>query len=235
MGTTRRMMVLAIAAVLCAGTAGATMVVVADYRDDFEADAPLTPGWQYLWNAPDNFPNQVDNTTGLIGDPSGYIPLLDAGSNWTGDGDTDGSDPGPDGYIRLHATGGHPGRPLEGVDRFSIAAFTVPFDGLYEITDSFLTRASSAGNGNVILVHVNADAPLLNKVVGPTETDDFDLALGMLNAGDTIYTAVGTHMSSSNDSFAWDFSVELVPEPATMLLLCPAVAMLVRRLRRRRR
>ena len=207
--------------------------IVANYRDDFRSDAPLAPGWQYLWNAPDGFGTLAqDDSTGLITELSSLLPLVDAGTMWTGDGNTNGADPGPDGYIRLHSTGGHPGRPLEGVDRYAIAAYTVPVAAPYAIRDSFLFRPSSAGNGNEVRVFVDPMSPLVNTVIPAGATGSFDVFIGDLEAGDTIYVACGTNMNSGSDSFAWDFSVVVTPEPATMLLLAPAVLALARRRRR---
>src|SRR5687768_15968638 len=63
-------------------------LVVANYRQDFRAQAPLTPGWSYLWNQPSGYTNGLlpstgNMTTGAIGNPANYAPLLDAGSVWS--------------------------------------------------------------------------------------------------------------------------------------------------------
>jgi uncharacterized protein (TIGR03382 family) len=66
---------------------------------------------------------------------------------------------------------------------------------------------------------------------------DFDVLLGDLNAGDTIYLAVGPNGNAGSDSFAWDFTItrfDAVPEPATAMLGVLALAAVASSTRRRR-
>jgi hypothetical protein len=45
---------------------------VANYHDDYRTDAPLSVGWQYLWNAPAGWSPGLtnDGSTGPIGNTS---------------------------------------------------------------------------------------------------------------------------------------------------------------------
>ena len=71
------------------------MVVVADYRDDFQG-VTFPAGWQYLRND--------DNQ--LIGDPANYVPLQWSGTRWEANGDAAFPDPAPAAYTFLRASGG---------------------------------------------------------------------------------------------------------------------------------
>jgi len=175
-------------------------VVVADYRDDFQASAPAA-GWQYLWN-----------NGGDIGDPANYTALMsDGAGRYDFNGVPGIPDADPLAWGFLQSTGGHPGRGVTqnagGSDRFPIAAFTVAEDGAYEITNSFFNRGSG-NNGEIeLVVHVNDDNPLVN-TYNHVGNQTFDTTLGMLSAGDTIYFGMGPNLSDGGDSFAWDFSIE---------------------------
>ncbi|MCA9247979.1 MAG: right-handed parallel beta-helix repeat-containing protein [Planctomycetales bacterium] len=189
--------------------------IIADYADDYSRNAPLTDGWQYLWNAPDNWISKGgkgDLDTGRLGETSSYLPLEDAGNFWTADGDR-ANNSMPDRSLRLKPNGGRPGLPAgkagNGVDRFVIAAYTVDSDGFYAIADSFLSKRSSKGDGIDLVVHVNDYRPVFVSSAGAglDEAIDFDVEIGFLQAGDTIYVAFGPGDSPTSDNFEADFSI----------------------------
>ena len=262
--------ILVLAGGVSAGTVRAT--VVADYRDDFAAHivgavsgvtaAVFADGWAYLWNAPTNWTPDAgvtgDMSTGVLGDPTSYIPLLytsDSGTPWTSDSDTVGSNHNPDRYARATASGGHPGAGSEinnlgntnslglTIDRCVIFAYTLQADdgaGMYALTNTLVTRTSTSGDGDRIYIHINDDAILQSFYVPPATTTplSFDLDLGALSVGDTIYVAVGTDGpgdgtgGAGNDGFTIDFSIDrAIPEPATGLLMLSGL--FLRKLRRR--
>lgn len=199
-------------------TAGAA--VVANYRDDFQADAPLTGGWQYLWNAPDGWTPASgvtgDVTTGPIGDPGSYLALMDAGSLWTADGDGTGTNHNPDRYVRLNANGGHPGGGSDvaggNLDRFAIAAYTVGQAGVYLVDRSYYSNTNNGGsNGAEVLIHVNGDPAASSTIVPNNGTRSFDTFLGLLDAGDTVYVGFGPNGHPGSDGFNMDFSVDRLP------------------------
>lgn len=202
---------------------------VADYRADFQGGTPKD-GWQYLWNA-----------NGPIGTPANYVPLAWDGSRYELDADTTFPDSDPAAYLSLHGTGGHPGRGSaqtgagNDLDRYPIAAYTVPFDGFYLITDSLLSVGST--NGEVdLLVHVNGDAPIYKTLVAGGTGTTFDLSLGALQGGDTVYVAVGPHVYDYSDSFSLDFTITAwAPEPSALALAALGLPVLVVFSRRRRR
>ncbi len=222
--------------------------VVADYRDDYQAGGPAA-GWQYLWNAPSGFTGTTtpagNGNTGPIGNPANYDALNPVGAAYQGDFDTNGSNGPPANFINLNATGGHPGRgstQAEGavannLDRYAIAAYTVDQAGEYAIIDSFINSIDTAGNGGLIYIHVNNNAPLYFRDFLPNaQNTTFDFLLGQLNAGDTIYVGVGPNAVDGNDNFNWDFSIArisaIVPEPASAPLLLLAASGLLARRRR---
>lgn len=227
---------------------------VADYRDDFHdgaggtvgvTEAVFGDGWSYLWNAPVGWSTNAgvtgDMATGLIGDTNSYIPLLytgNAGTPWTADADTAGTNHNPDRFVRATPTGGHPGAGNElgnSVDRAAIFAYTLqPSDptGFYWLTNTLALRTSTAGDGDRIYIHVNED-PMLAEFFLPPGTIaasnfTFDVDLGYLAPGDTVFVAFGTDGpgtglgTAGNDGFSHDFTIAFtaIPEPTTWLLLC---------------
>lgn len=178
--------------------------VVADYQDDFQSGS-LPDGWQYLWNA-----------LGTIEDPQNYLSLQADGTSW----DTDASNPGrpdpvPGSNLFLGAFGGHPGSGNP--DRYAIAAYTVSESGLYRIEKSFLTLTNSNSGGSAdgveVRVQVNHQPAILTKVVPALETISFDVQLGYLNPGDTIYVAFGENGTHVRDAFEMDFAITQTPSP----------------------
>lgn len=187
---------------------------VAGYQDDFTASAPLTTGWEYLWNAPVGWTAGGaggDETSGWIGVPAHYAPLADAGSIWTADGDSDGSNSSPDSWIRLSASGGHPGRHASASgntrDRYAIAAYTVQANGFYFIANSFLGKASSSGDGVEVLVFPGVSGAVLRRTAPPGGSIGFDSDIGYLAAGQTIYVAVGAGATATSDAFVMDYDI----------------------------
>jgi len=176
---------------------------IASYQADYKPDEP-NPPWRYLWNA-----------LGPIGDAANYSSLRWDGRRYTAQPTPEWPDPAPARYLRLSEAGGHPGQGMgqgrevdNQMDRFVIAAFTVPEAGPYWITNSSLRRNDGALNGSIHLqVFVNDQeiGPLL--LCRTREGESFDRALGTLKAGDTIYVAVGPNEMDTNDSFGWDFSI----------------------------
>jgi hypothetical protein len=209
--------------------------LVANYRSDFHVDLPLTAGWRYLWNAPVGWDPATNSTgdmaTGSIVDPSCFRPMLDAGSYWTADGDTDGTNHGPDHYVRLTSTGGHPGAPAgivagggtNGLPRYAIAAYTLAADGCYAIADSWLNKPSTSGDAVEVRVSVNGGSPYCDLFASPGATVQYDTYLGPLHAGDTVYVAFGPSGSHTSDAFSTDFSViQTSPRPEPLRSLAVA-------------
>lgn len=175
-------------------------LVAGDYRDDYQVIAPR-PGWQYL-----------TNSLGAIGTAANYRPLIANQSSYDSNGINGLPDPEPLAYVTLTSTGGHPGRGVgqagNTINRYAIAAYTVSATGDYAIVDSLLSRSSTAGNGNDIRVFVNnSEITLATSVVPPGGTINFNVGLGTLQAGDTIYVCVGPNGSDGNDSFGIDFTI----------------------------
>lgn len=191
----------------------------ASYQADFLSPAPKQ-GWQYLWNS-----------NGAIGNPLNYKPMQFNGSQYELDTDGTFPDSEPAAFLSLNSTGGHPGRgsaQAGALNRYTIAAFTVPDGGAYTI-DGFIDALGSGEND--LIVHVNGGAALIN-LASVTGLSRFNSSLGFLNAGDTIYVAAGPGATGFDfsDNFAWNFNINRIPEPATAsLLMLAGVAALRRR------
>lgn len=183
----------------------APAMAIADYRDDFQT---LTPGsgWQYLWNS-----------AGAVGDPVNYTPLVSTGSDYTSDGSAAPTADPAARFARLGKNNGHAGTGSNqtgsnGISRAVIAAYTVPSDGDYAIRDSFV-MTNANGSGLDLIVHVNDAAALHVDPVESGATASFDVSLGALSAGDTVYVAFGAGTVSNSDFFALDFSIALLVPP----------------------
>ena len=189
--------------------------IIAGYRRDFRGQSPLISGWSYLWNSPEEWiPGKTPYNmwSGRIGQIDLYRSMKDAGGVWTADGDRKGENSTPDRHITLNAVGGHPGggkevyRNYEG--RFAIAAYTISAPGNYALSGTEISvRASDVGDGVELIVHINNDAPLLRRHVASGEKVIFDLPLGTLKSGDTIYVGAGPWIHCYSDAFQWDFSI----------------------------
>ncbi len=196
--------------------------VIADYRDDFTGPTPAN-GWSYLWNAPLdwNGTSSSDGSTNPIGTSASYAPLGWDGSRWTVDGDSNSGNGSPGRYLNLNSTGGHPGRgatqgevpPLtvaNSHDRYPIAAYTMQAGqtGFVHITDSLLSVDHAGSNGVEARVYV--DDTLIGSVLVPGGgTRAFNLPLGLVNAGQTVYVGLGPNQVDGQDSFNVDFSLDL--------------------------
>lgn len=180
-------------------------MTIANYRDDFQTASPAD-GWQYLWGA-----------NGAAGDPSNYAPLVSSGGDYTSDGTpAPTSDPAAR-FARLGANNGHAGTGANqsgsgGVPRSVVAAYTVDTHGEYAIRDSFVSSIPN-GSGLDLLIHVNNEASLLTDFIESGATASFDVLLGDLLAGDTVYVSFGPGDFSTSDFFTLDFSIAMIVPP----------------------
>ncbi len=177
---------------------------IANFHDDFSSSNP-NGQWRYLWNE-----------NGAIGDSSHYSPLEWHSYRYTkykadGSGPVDAIT-----YAYLKATGGHPGRGTQqgqSADRFVIAAYDITQAGFYEIVDSAFDAGlasweiNNSNQGQDIRIYVNNT---LKQSIQRVDVNnfDFDMSLGMLNAGDTVYVAFGPKGNDGNDGFSFDFSIQ---------------------------
>jgi hypothetical protein len=199
---------------------------VAQYRHDFGGVAnPYNGewGWRYLWNGPtggDLTSGALTNST----DPNTYQQLAQvSGSNpltLTPSGDASYSHI-PDGNLRLTQGSGFPGQAEQqlpnGPERFAIAAFTVHYSGLYELTHSSLSLVNGSGSRGVDVRVLDRNGHWAT-VVGSGTGGVFDHDLGFLNQKDTVFVAVGAAGGSdANDEFTWDFQLDRVVPRVTPL------------------
>lgn len=185
--------------------AGNSTRVVAGYRADFKTHSPM-PGWSYLWNA-----------LGPITSAANYRSL-----NWCPTVNrygVNGFPVSPDSsstlfpYGNLNASGGHPGRgSAQGAtyDRYPIAAYTAKLAGYYGISASSVTVTTAASNGGQVVILTEAGGVTTQKFAQtfPSVTPfAFDQNVGLLQAGDTIFVAIGPNTTDGSDSFQLDFSI----------------------------
>jgi hypothetical protein len=202
--------------------------IVADFAADLQPDTP-TAGWSYLWNV----------NGGVIGDPANYDLLLavpqpnpfyydlDGGSTLPRDAPAAYAFFGLSG-VSTQLPGGHPGRgssqAADGLEHYVIAAYTLSASGQTSIVNSQLTTADASFDGLDVRVFVNMLDTGLVALAGPGfgSSTSFDIDLGPLNAGDTIYVAIGARANDFNDSFHLQYQIEqqqhVVPEPASMTI-----------------
>ncbi|QEG20924.1 Ig-like domain-containing protein [Mariniblastus fucicola] len=169
----------------------ASPLVVADYVDDFQS--PTAPAnWQYLWNQ-----------NSQLGDESGYVDM--SWSNWRYH-PVDITN-----FPYLGPTFAHPGDGTSegiGVERFAIAAFTIPVDGNYSIANSSITPNENTVNGVNVAAHISGQSVMsLGQFDESDVGSSFDAELGFANAGDVIYVALGANASKGADGTSWDFSI----------------------------
>lgn len=226
---------------LLVGTSMAYGSPVADFANDLQGGVP-SGGWQYLWNA-----------NGPVGDPTNYIPLQSTPVpvylyDDDGDGVLAATEAGRFAFIgeviagfgltNEGQPGGHPGagsaQDPGGIERYVIAAYTLDQSGPASITDSVLTNADVSSDGLSLAVFVNDEpTPRVSAftAAGQSDATQFDVALGALAAGETIYVAVGSRGEDFGDTFSLAYTIRVVPEPATLAIFGLLSAALLRQRR----
>ena len=169
--------------------------IVANVLD--ELDYPIPPvGWQYLWNA-----------SGPFGDESNYEAMM-----W----DVWRYRPSNINFPYVARTSAHPGdgtsQDPAGIERFAIAAYVVPEDGNYGIADSFVSINPGTLDGINVKAHVSGGSVVSLSDLLLLE-GDFDGSLGFVEAGDTIYMAVGSNSTAGADGTQWDYSIVRADDP----------------------
>lgn len=190
---------LSAALLLCVALAGAESEV-GGFTASFHGQQPAA-GWSYLWNA------EV-----AIGASAGYKPLV-----WTEKGyapsATHPDTASPANYLILGRGFGHPGvaagAARDGIDRYAIAAYTVPAGqaGTYRLADGTIRRGEGGGSDGAVelRVYVNDRQVLTQIAKASAQPQPFAAELGALAAGDRVYVAVGPAGSDVSDSFKLDF------------------------------
>lgn len=195
--------------------------IIGDYRGDYRAGSTngqtrpsvLADGWDYMWNA-----------NAAIGTSAGNYSSLkwwSGQSHYNFDGAGNVPRDNPAAWVLLNGTGGHPGRGTAqggGVDRYAIAAYTVQSgeQGLAQITGSSVGGVYFASNGVDLRVYVNDTLVTHFLEPGAAGSGVFNVALGQLNFGDTVYVAMGPNTSDGSDSFSLAYQIETVTDTASV-------------------
>ncbi|MEM7457619.1 MAG: hypothetical protein AAF456_25035 [Planctomycetota bacterium] len=193
--------------------------VAGHFSSDFFDGKGDGGAWGLLWNSPEGFPDSNDDSRGLIGRSDEYHPLVFNGSTATpGYGATNFGDvaelyfdqqPDDQQPNRQSIVSGHPGSAgmATNSDRYAIVAFTVDSSGYYSITDSILRATGTFGNGIEILVHNESGETTHHDLIAVQQNHSFDHSLGFMNAGESLYVAIGADGNDLDDHFEIDFRV----------------------------
>jgi hypothetical protein len=197
--------------------------LITSFQDALQPVSPA-PGWAYLWNS-----------AGPIGNPANYTPLLPspvAANFYTSDGGIVRPAPPPGAFISIGLQGGlpggHPGMGASqagsgGIERYCIAAYTLTSPDRIAIVNGWMRNPNPNSGGSTdgvaLRIFVNNDpSPRLISGTPPKfdSTTTFSIALGDLNAGDTIYVAMGPNNEDLFDSFQLRYDIVAVPEPGVV-------------------
>lgn len=226
--------------VVLAFCASSPAAIIADFVDDFQGPTPST-GWAYMYNGANK----------AIGDASGYVNYVwnssSGNDRYAGKVDWTAASPGPRpadaGNVQATrisaARGVNDGWAWSGesplLDHYTILAYTIQAGeaGIVSIVNSTASVNAETWQSGVdmdLKVYVNDTLKysldtLVKYTTGAGDnvvSNTFDVALGELAVGDTVYVCVGPKGNSYRDyTKTFDFSVnaEAIPEPATMMLL----------------
>lgn len=189
---------------------------VGSYRADFDrANNGQSTNWNYYWNAPSG----LDLSTGGLEDQTSYQPLtLTEQRKRVPNVDGDPSV----GHLILGRNGGHPGQGYADQtnfkNRYAIAAFEVQDSGFYALKDSFLELTANSNDGLEVVIGNSANDRLVrNTFTTGGSAHSFDVYLGSLSKGDTVFVAFGANGDHIRDSFRTDFSiVRVLPREAPL-------------------
>ena len=205
--------------------------VVADYTGDFQPNTPK-PGWSYLWNA-----------NGPLGNSANYVALTPT-ANQGGDYET--AIPGSS--LAVTATVIIPGigttQDPGQIERCAILAYTITAADIANnghigyLDDYHFTVPLVSVDGVSASIFVN-NSPILPGLPLPpgmdydrSAPDAYPMPLGVLNPGDTVYVAVGSRFTDNGDQLGIKYTINLVPEPASLSILSfVGIALLSRRRR----
>jgi hypothetical protein len=192
--------------------------IIADFVANYTTPVPAT-GWAYEWNS-----------LGTIGTPANYTTLLfDPNAFGIGNGAYDvtpGTFPSapPASYTVLASGFMHPGNGTSqtAFEHYTIAAFTLSSSGITSIINSSIADGDAGGGDGInLFINVNGDAGTTTPFGNGFGATSFNTSLGFLNAGDTVYVAVGAKSTDSNDSTVLSFQLDqlIIPEPSTFALI----------------
>lgn len=230
----------ALLALMVLAIAGAKAEVVADYGADFQTGAPAA-GWAYLWNA-----------NGPIGTAANYAPLVhDAAGSGFYESQANGAwpDAAPGAYVRANSTTVYPGQSASqdgsGIQRYVIMAYTfspaeVAAHGPSLLFHTYNFNIPADVPGNIDVWAYKNDVPIFTYPGGFPPSTQFsdgiyggDYDFGTVQAGDTLYLALGAQGDYAGQPLSVAFTLALVPEPGVLGMLSLLPALLARRRGRR--
>ncbi len=188
-------------------------VVIANFQADYLAGT--TAGQTRPQRSADGW-NYMQNASGSIGNSANYTSLVWA----TGTSQYLPTSTGPSVPAVWFDAGKTKVHPGDG-SVHSILAYTVQAGeaGISRIASSSIYVPGSSSNGITYSIFVD------NTQIGTTTTlakqtnGSFNVSLGSLSVGQTVYVAVGNNGSAGSDTTEINFQIlSTVPEPGTLLL-----------------
>ncbi|MCY3017664.1 MAG: serine/threonine-protein kinase [Planctomycetota bacterium] len=172
---------------------------IAQYRRGFREKTPAA-GWRYMCNIMGPIRSAGDYQDLVWNEKArGYCASAQA---YPG-----GSEQSP---VCLNASGGHPGPGTKqgaATDRYAIAAYKVEAGKGGPLAVRGTLRRNAAGGKVELCVYVNERLKDDLQTAGGNAPLDFNIPLGVLSGGETIYVCVGPDGDSSEDAFDLDFSI----------------------------
>ena len=232
---------------IVAAATAARATIIADFTDDFSYPSPAS-GWSYLWNA-----------NGPIGNSANYALLV---PDAPGSGRYETIDDAPDSFpdaapgssTSVTSTTLTPGQgsgqnPFE---RYVLAAYTfsaeeIAANGDQVVLDLYSFGVPAGSQDGVSTKLYKNNTLLVDQPLPPNFTFDYQtpapnggpIGLGQFAAGDTLYVAIGANGlalpgggNDTGDVLTVDYSIALVPEPASAAAMSLAASLMLSRRRR---
>lgn len=213
--------------------------IVTSFEGAMQPGSPAA-GWEYLWNR-----------NGPIGNPANYVALLPTTNPYIYY-DADGvpglpgaGDPAAFVYLGIlvpilsqsPVPGGHPAHGTTqagtgGIERFAIAAYTLPSTGIVSIVGSQLLNADNSLDGLHVQVYLGSqNLPLIDATTsaGLGSSVSFNGSLGFRTAGEKVYVGIGARGDDFFDTFRLRYSIaiEPVPEPASCTIFGALISLML--------
>ncbi len=213
----RHLAVVCFASIALWGTTGKADLI-ADFTADYQFPTPAS-GWAYLWNQNGAINDLANNPyVALVPDTAGTFQHYGVTANGT---IPDGS---PGSYANVSQGMMHPGEGFgqNAFERYVIAAYTLSTSGFTSLANINVVDADLNGGEGVSIYWAVDNVPALPSPItigNGGSYSSLEDSLGFLNAGQTIYFAIGSRNDHFYDGTQVQFQITQVPEPSSWLLM----------------